>query len=61
MSDTPNFKTWNKDELAQWATDAYITIQHNEGEMQDLRLKISSIIEEMQGIRKLLLSVVDPL
>ena len=61
MTDTPNFKTWDKDELAQWATHAYLTIQHNQGEMQDLRIKISSVIEEMQDVRKLLLSVVDPL
>lgn len=61
MTDTPNFKTWDKDELANWATHAYLTIQQNQGEMQDLRIKISSVIEEMQSVRKLLLSVVDPL
>ena len=61
MNDSPNFKIWDKDELAEWATYAYTTIQTNQEEMEQLRLKISSIVEEMQGVRKLLFSVVDPL
>jgi hypothetical protein len=61
MLDTPNFKTWDKDELAHWATHAYVTIQENQAEMQDLRLKISSVIDDMRNLRNLLSSVVDPL
>jgi hypothetical protein len=61
MTDTPNFKTWEKDELTNWATHAYLTIQSNQNEMQDLRIKIASVIEQMQSVRKLLASVVDPL
>lgn len=59
--DTPNFKTWDKDELAEWATDAYLSIQANQIEMEKLRLKISSIVEDMQGVRKLFTNVVYPL
>lgn len=59
--DTPSFNTWEKDELAQWATHAYLTIQQNQNELQDLRLKIASVIDDMQGVRKLIASVVDPL
>ena len=61
MTNTPNFKTWDKDELANWANHAYLTIQTNQAEMEQLRLKIASIVDELQGVRKLLLSVVDPL
>lgn len=61
MLDTPNFKTWDKDELAHWATHAYLTIQQNQNELQDLRLKIASVIDDMQGVRKLIASVIDPL
>ena len=61
MTDTPNFKTWDKDELAEWATHAYSSIQANHIEMEELRLKISSIVEEMQGVRSVLLTVFDPL
>jgi hypothetical protein len=61
MTDTPNFKTWDKDELAEWATDAYSRIQANQIEMEELRLKISTIVEDMHGVRTLLASVVDPL
>jgi len=61
MTDTPNFKTWDKDELANWANHAYLTIQTNQAEMEQLRLKIASIVEELQGVRNLIASVVDPL
>lgn len=61
MTDLPNFKTWDKDELANWATYAYTTIQTNQAEMEQLRLKIASIVEELQGVRNLIASVIDPL
>ena len=61
MTDTPNFKAWDKDELANWANHAYLTIQTNQAEMELLRLKIASIVEELQSVRNLLSSVVDPL
>ena len=59
MTDTPNFKTWDHDELAEWAKNAYLSIQANQGEMEQLRLVISSIILEMQQIRATLLTIVD--
>jgi len=61
MTDTPNFKTWDNDELANWANHAYLTIQTNQAEMELLRLKIASIVEELQGVRNLIASVIDPL
>ena len=61
MTDTPNFKTWDHDELADWAKNAYLSIQANQGEMEQLRLMISSIVLEMQQVRATLLTIVDPL
>ena len=61
MTDSPNFKIWEKEELAEWATYAYTTIQTNQAEIEQLRLKIASIVEELQGVRNLIASVVDPL
>lgn len=61
MTDTPNFKTWDHDELAEWAKNAYLSIQANQGEMEQLRLMISSIVLEMQQVRATLLTIVDPL
>ena len=61
MTDTPNFKTWDHDELAEWAKNAYLSIQANQGEMEQLRLMISSIVLEMQQVRVTLLTIVDPL
>jgi hypothetical protein len=61
MKDTPNFKTWDHDELADWAETAYLSIQANQAEMQELRLMISSIVKEMQQVRNTLVSIVDPL
>ena len=61
MTDTPNFKTWNHDELADWAKNAYLSIQANQGEIEQLRLMISSIVLEMQQVRATLLNFVDPL
>jgi hypothetical protein len=61
MKDTPNFKTWDHDELSDWAETAYLSIQANQAEMQELRLMISSIVEEMQQVRNTLVSIVDPL
>lgn len=61
MTDTPNFKTWDHDELADWAKSAYLSIQANQSEMEQLRLMISSIVLEMQQVRATLLTIVDPL
>ena len=61
MRDIPNFKKWDQDELVEWAETAYLTIQANQAEMQELRLMISSIVEEMQQVRNTLVSIVDPL
>jgi len=61
MLDTPNFKIWDHDELADWAKNAYLSIQANQTEMEQLRLMISSIVLEMQQVRATLLSIVDPL
>jgi hypothetical protein len=61
MLDTPNFKTWDHDELADWAKNAYLSIQTNQTEMEQLRLMISSIVLEMQQVRATLLTIVDPL
>jgi len=61
LSDTPNFKTWEKDDLAKWANDAYLSMQTNHIEMEQLRLMIASIIAEMQQVRSTLMSIVDPL
>ena len=61
MNDTPNFKTWDQNELADWAENAYLSIQANQAEMQELRLMISSIVAEMQQVRNTLVSIVDPL
>ena len=61
MTDTPNFKTWDHDELADWAKNAYLSIQANQGEIEQLRLMISSIVLEMQQVRATLLNFVDPL
>ena len=61
MTDTPHFKTWNHDELADWAKNANLSIQANQGEIEQLRLMISSIVLEMQQVRATLLNFVDPL
>jgi hypothetical protein len=48
MTDTPNFHTWSYQNLANFATDAYLRMQEQQAEIEQLKL----IILEYLDVRK---------
>jgi hypothetical protein len=45
MNDTPNFHTWQYMNLANFATDAYLRLQEQQTEIEQLKLKVKNARE----------------
>lgn len=48
--DTPNFAAWNLDTLARFATDAYLRMQEQQAQIEQLTLDKKTAIEQYRRL-----------
>jgi len=47
MQDLPNFAAWSKKNLADFCTDSYIKMQEQQADIEELKLSLNEISEEI--------------
>lgn len=50
MKDTPNFAAWNLDTLTRFATDAYLKMQEQQDQIEQLNLDKKTAIEQYRRL-----------
>ena len=50
MQDLPNFAAWNHENLARFCMDSYIKMQNQQADIEDLRLSLKEVSEEITDI-----------
>jgi hypothetical protein len=52
MQDLPNFPAWNHENLAKFATEAYIRMQEQQGQIEGLQRDFKDAMSELRKLAK---------
>jgi hypothetical protein len=50
MPDLPNFAAWSNQNLADFCTDSYIRMQEQQADIEELKLSLKEVSEEITDI-----------
>ncbi len=52
MQDLPNFQAWNHENLAKFATEAYLKMQEQQGQIEGLQRDFKDAMVELRKLAK---------
>jgi hypothetical protein len=52
MSDLPNFPAWNHETLAKFATESYLKMQQQQGQIEQLQGDFKDAMSELRKLTK---------
>jgi hypothetical protein len=52
MQDLPNFQAWSQENLAKFATEAYLKMQQQQGQIEQLQGDFKDAMNELRKLAK---------